>query len=189
MKIALTEELEYVKAKLLGTVTGSPGQQLMVNKFLSRKIGDQKVPNCRSGRLVEGARRCTGASLHRSTRAPFPTTRGLGAGRAGDLARRSKARSASGASLSSPVRRRRIEAVAILSLPVVSRFPVQGPMPTFSKVCRSRASSRSSSRTESVDKHVHSGRRAVLGPRQTGPSAPCTSFRHWGASDTDHHMR
>ena len=43
MKIALTEELEYVKAKLLGTVTGSPGQQLMV-KFLSRKIGDQKVP-------------------------------------------------------------------------------------------------------------------------------------------------
>lgn len=43
VKIALTEELEYVKAKLLGTVTGSPGQQLMVNKFLSRKIGDQKV--------------------------------------------------------------------------------------------------------------------------------------------------
>lgn len=43
VKIALTEELEYVKAKLIGTVTGSPGQQLMVNKFLSRKIGDQKV--------------------------------------------------------------------------------------------------------------------------------------------------
>ena len=43
VKIALAEELDYVKAKLLGTVTGSPGQQLMLNKLLSRKIGDQKV--------------------------------------------------------------------------------------------------------------------------------------------------
>ncbi len=43
VKIALTEELEYVKATLLGAVTGSPGQQLMLNKLLSRKIGDQKL--------------------------------------------------------------------------------------------------------------------------------------------------
>ena len=43
VKIALAEELDYVKEKLLGTVTGSPGQQLMLNKFLSRKIGDQKI--------------------------------------------------------------------------------------------------------------------------------------------------
>lgn len=43
VKIALTEELEYVKAKLMGVVTGSPGQQLMLNKLLSRKIGDQKL--------------------------------------------------------------------------------------------------------------------------------------------------
>lgn len=43
VKIAQAEELDYVKEKLLGTVTGSPGQQLMLNKFLSRKIGDQKV--------------------------------------------------------------------------------------------------------------------------------------------------
>jgi len=43
VKIALAEELDYVKAKLLGTVTGSPGQQLMLNKLLSRKIGDQKL--------------------------------------------------------------------------------------------------------------------------------------------------
>lgn len=43
VKIALTEELEYVKAKLMGAVTGSPGQQLMLNKLLSRKIGDQKL--------------------------------------------------------------------------------------------------------------------------------------------------
>jgi hypothetical protein len=43
VKIALTEELQYVKVKLMGAVTGSPGQQLMLNKLLSRKIGDQKL--------------------------------------------------------------------------------------------------------------------------------------------------
>lgn len=43
VKIALAEELEYVKGKLFGTVTGSPGQQLMLNKLVSRKIGDQKL--------------------------------------------------------------------------------------------------------------------------------------------------
>ncbi len=43
VKIALAEELDYVKEKLLGPVVGSPGQQLMLNKFLSRKIGDQKI--------------------------------------------------------------------------------------------------------------------------------------------------
>ena len=43
MKIALAEELEYVKEKLLGPVAGSPGQQLILNKFVSRKIGDQKL--------------------------------------------------------------------------------------------------------------------------------------------------
>ena len=43
VKVALAEELDYVKGKLLGSVTGSPGQQLMLNKFLSRKIGDEKL--------------------------------------------------------------------------------------------------------------------------------------------------
>lgn len=43
VKIALAEELDYVKGKLLGTVTGSPGQQLLLNKLLSRKIGDEKL--------------------------------------------------------------------------------------------------------------------------------------------------
>ncbi|MBA5875190.1 MAG: hypothetical protein GDA66_11675 [Nitrospira sp. CR1.2] len=48
VKIALAEELDYVKGTLLGAVTGSPGQQLMLNKLLSRKIGDQKL------RIAEG---------------------------------------------------------------------------------------------------------------------------------------
>ena len=43
VKIALADELDYVKEKLLGPVTGSPGQQLILNKFVSRKIGDQKL--------------------------------------------------------------------------------------------------------------------------------------------------
>ena len=43
VKIALAEELDYGKEKLLGPITGSPGQQLMLNKFLSRKIGDEKL--------------------------------------------------------------------------------------------------------------------------------------------------
>ena len=43
VKVALAEELGYVKDKLLGSVTGSPGQQLMLNKLLSRKIADEKL--------------------------------------------------------------------------------------------------------------------------------------------------
>jgi hypothetical protein len=43
VKVALPEELEELKRSLLGAVTGSPGQQLMLNKLLSRKIGDEKL--------------------------------------------------------------------------------------------------------------------------------------------------
>ncbi|HET9961003.1 MAG TPA: hypothetical protein VFQ34_01590 [Nitrospiraceae bacterium] len=43
IKVAVTEELDQVKRSLLGAVTGSPGQQLMVNKLLSRRISDEKL--------------------------------------------------------------------------------------------------------------------------------------------------
>jgi len=43
VKISVPEELERMKQALLGNVTGSPGQQLMLNKFLSRRIGDEKL--------------------------------------------------------------------------------------------------------------------------------------------------
>ncbi|MCC2639765.1 MAG: hypothetical protein K0S45_178 [Nitrospira sp.] len=43
VKIAQAEELDYMKVKLLGIATGSPGQQMMLNKFLSRRIADQKL--------------------------------------------------------------------------------------------------------------------------------------------------
>ena len=43
VKVAVTEELEALKQRLLGAVSGSPGQQLMLNKLLSRKISDEKL--------------------------------------------------------------------------------------------------------------------------------------------------
>ncbi|MGQ0810880.1 MAG: hypothetical protein ACT4OO_06615 [Nitrospiraceae bacterium] len=43
VKVAIAEELEYVKGKVLGVTTGSPGQQLVLNQILSRRIADQKL--------------------------------------------------------------------------------------------------------------------------------------------------
>jgi hypothetical protein len=43
VKISIAEELDYVKGKLLGQVTGSPGQQLLLNQVLTRRIADQKL--------------------------------------------------------------------------------------------------------------------------------------------------
>ncbi len=43
MKVSIPDELDVLKARLLGSSTGSPGQQLMTNKVLSRAIADWKV--------------------------------------------------------------------------------------------------------------------------------------------------
>ncbi|MEW6246589.1 MAG: hypothetical protein AB1555_07755 [Nitrospirota bacterium] len=43
VKISIADELDYVKGKLLGQVTGSPGQQLLLNQVLTRRIADQKL--------------------------------------------------------------------------------------------------------------------------------------------------
>ncbi len=43
VKISLPHELEAFKGGLLGTVTGSPGQQLMISNILSKKIADWKI--------------------------------------------------------------------------------------------------------------------------------------------------
>ena len=43
IKVSIPAELECVRQKLLGTVTGSPGQQLLLNQILSRRIADQKL--------------------------------------------------------------------------------------------------------------------------------------------------
>ncbi len=43
VKVSIPEELEVLKERLLGSVTGSPGQQLVIGKILSRAIADWKV--------------------------------------------------------------------------------------------------------------------------------------------------
>ncbi len=43
VKIALEEELDVLKSKILGISGGTAGQQLRVNQILSRAIGDRKL--------------------------------------------------------------------------------------------------------------------------------------------------
>lgn len=43
IKVSIPAELERVKQKLVGTVTGTPGQQLILNQILLRRIADQKL--------------------------------------------------------------------------------------------------------------------------------------------------
>jgi hypothetical protein len=43
IKVSLPAELDVIKGIVMGSVTGSPGQQLMLNKLLTRHIADQKL--------------------------------------------------------------------------------------------------------------------------------------------------
>jgi hypothetical protein len=43
VKVAIPEELDVIRGKILGDVVGTPGQQLMISKCLSRHIADEKV--------------------------------------------------------------------------------------------------------------------------------------------------
>ena len=43
VKVAIPEELDVVRSKILADVVGTPGQQLMISKCLSRRIADEKV--------------------------------------------------------------------------------------------------------------------------------------------------
>jgi len=43
VKVAILEELDVVRSKILGDVVGTPGQQLMISKLLSRHIADEKI--------------------------------------------------------------------------------------------------------------------------------------------------
>ena len=43
VKVAIPEELDVVRGKILGDVVGTPGQQLMISKCLSRRIADEKI--------------------------------------------------------------------------------------------------------------------------------------------------
>lgn len=43
VKVAMVEELDYFKVKVLEIQSGSPGQQLMVSQILTRRIADHKL--------------------------------------------------------------------------------------------------------------------------------------------------
>ena len=43
VKVAIPEELDVLRDKILGVVTGTPGQQLIISKCLSRYIADEKM--------------------------------------------------------------------------------------------------------------------------------------------------
>jgi hypothetical protein len=54
VKVAIPEELDVLRGKILGAVAGTPGQQLMISKCLSRHIADEKMKIAEAdGMLVE----------------------------------------------------------------------------------------------------------------------------------------
>ncbi|MGQ0694761.1 MAG: hypothetical protein ACT4OL_04200 [Nitrospiraceae bacterium] len=54
VKVSIPDELDVLRERLLGSVTGSPGRQLLISKVLSRTIADWKVRIAEAeGMLVE----------------------------------------------------------------------------------------------------------------------------------------
>jgi hypothetical protein len=43
VKVAIPEELDVLRGKIFGAIAGTPGQQLMISKYLSRHIADEKI--------------------------------------------------------------------------------------------------------------------------------------------------
>jgi hypothetical protein len=43
VKVAIPEELDVLRGKIFGPIAGTPGQQLMISKLLSRHIADEKI--------------------------------------------------------------------------------------------------------------------------------------------------
>jgi hypothetical protein len=43
VKVAIPEELDVLRGKILGAIVGTPGQQLMISKLLSQQIADEKI--------------------------------------------------------------------------------------------------------------------------------------------------
>ena len=43
VKVAIPEELDVLRSKIFGAIAGTPGQQLMISKLLSRHIADEKI--------------------------------------------------------------------------------------------------------------------------------------------------
>ena len=54
VKVAIAEELDVLRGKLLGVVGGSPGQQLLVSQLLTRRIADEKLRIAEQDGLLSG---------------------------------------------------------------------------------------------------------------------------------------
>ena len=54
VKVAIAEELEVLRGKILGPVSGSPGQQLLVSQLLTRRIADEKLRIADEDGLLSG---------------------------------------------------------------------------------------------------------------------------------------
>ncbi|HET9846413.1 MAG TPA: hypothetical protein VFQ02_11720 [Nitrospira sp.] len=54
VKVAIAEELDVLRGRILGPVSGSPGQQLLVSQLLTRKIADEKIRIADQDGLLSG---------------------------------------------------------------------------------------------------------------------------------------
>ena len=54
VKVAIAEELDVLREKILGAVSGSPGQQLLVSQLLTRRIADEKLRIADQDGLLSG---------------------------------------------------------------------------------------------------------------------------------------
>lgn len=54
VKVAIGEELDVLRGKILGAVSGSPGQQLLVSQLLTRRIADEKLRIADQDGLLSG---------------------------------------------------------------------------------------------------------------------------------------
>ena len=54
VKVDIGQELDIIRGKILGPVTGSPGQQLLVSQLLTRRIADEKLRIADQDGLLSG---------------------------------------------------------------------------------------------------------------------------------------
>ncbi len=56
VKVSIPDELDVLRERLLGSVTGSPGRQLLISKVLSRTIADWKIRIAEAEGMLEAER-------------------------------------------------------------------------------------------------------------------------------------
>ena len=85
VKVAIAEELDVLRGKVLGPVSGSPGQQLLVSQLLTRRIADEKLRIADQDGLLSGRADVAGA-VHGTDGASVREARVLAGSTAGGAA-------------------------------------------------------------------------------------------------------